>query len=52
MRLTLLSLALAIAAAVFLLVYPTYSGFSDNRPTRATLLEVNGQRVPLRVLLR
>jgi hypothetical protein len=34
MRLTLLSLALAIAAAVFLFFYPTFSGFSDNRPTQ------------------
>jgi hypothetical protein len=43
MRLTLLSLGLAIAAAVFLLMYPVYSGLNNNRPSHATLLEVNGQ---------
>lgn len=42
---------MAIAAAVFLLVYPTYSGFSDNRPTRATLLEINGEWAIVPVLL-
>jgi hypothetical protein len=42
MRWTVASLALAIAAVVFLLNYPVYSGFSGGRPARATLLEVNG----------
>ena len=40
MRLTLLSLGLAIAAVVFLLVCPVYSGFDGTRPTRATRLAV------------
>jgi len=43
MRLTLVSLFLAVAAAALLLIYPTYSEFSDHRTIRATLLEVNGQ---------
>jgi hypothetical protein len=51
MRLTILSLGLAIAGAVFLLLYPTYSGFDGVRATRATLLEVNGQWVIVPVLL-
>ena len=42
-RLTSVSLGLALAAAIFLLVWPAYSGFNGSRPTRATLLEVNGQ---------
>ena len=36
------SFGLAVAAAVFLLVWPVYSGFNDGHPTRATLLQVNG----------
>jgi hypothetical protein len=40
-----------MAAAGFLLIYPTYSGFSDNRPARATLLEVNGQWAMVPILL-
>jgi hypothetical protein len=51
MRLTLLSLALAIAAAVFLLAYPAYSGLGGVRGTRATLLEVNGEWALVPVLL-
>jgi hypothetical protein len=51
MRLTLLSLALAIAAALFLLVYPVYSGLNNSHPTRATLLEVNGQSAIIPVAL-
>jgi hypothetical protein len=43
MRPTIVSLALAIAAAAFLLIYPAHSAFSVSRPTRATLLEVGGQ---------
>jgi hypothetical protein len=42
MRLTLLPLGLAIPPAMFLLVYPVYSGFAGTRPTRPTLLEVSG----------
>jgi hypothetical protein len=41
--LTTVSLGLALGAAVYLLVWPVYSGFEGNRPTRATLLEINGQ---------
>jgi hypothetical protein len=37
------SLGLTIAAAVCLLVCPVYVGLSDGRPTRATLLQVNGE---------
>jgi hypothetical protein len=51
MRLTLVSFVLAIAAAVFLLGYPAYSGFNNGRPTTATLLEVNGQWAIVPVLL-
>jgi hypothetical protein len=43
LRLTLISLALAIAAAMLLLAYPAYSGLGGVRGTRATLVEVNGQ---------
>jgi hypothetical protein len=31
-----------MAAAVFVLVWPVYSGFSGDRPTHATLLQING----------
>jgi hypothetical protein len=41
-RLTAISLGLAAAAAVFLLVWPVYSGFDGRRTTHATLLQVNG----------
>ncbi len=41
-RLTAISFGLAVAAVVFLLVVPVYSGSSDGHPTRATLLQVNG----------
>lgn len=41
-RLTMISFALAAGAAIFLLVVPVYSGFDNNRPTHATLLDVNG----------
>ncbi len=40
--LTAVSLALALAAAVFNLVYPVYSGFHGDQPARATLIDVNG----------
>lgn len=42
MRLTAASLGLALAAAIFLLVWPVYSGFDGVRTTHATLLQVNG----------
>jgi uncharacterized membrane protein len=32
---------MAMAAAVFLLVWPVYTGFEDERPTHATLVRVN-----------
>src|SRR5450755_3964634 len=41
-RLTGVSFGLALAAAIFLLVWPIYSGFNGNRPSHATLLQVNG----------
>ena len=41
-RLTAVSFALATAAAIYLLVWPVYSGSVGGRPTRATALEVNG----------
>ena len=42
MRLTAASFGLALAAAIFLLVWPVYSGFDGVRTTQATLLQVNG----------
>ncbi|MGA3040262.1 MAG: hypothetical protein ABSF54_05650 [Bryobacteraceae bacterium] len=41
-RLTGVSFGLALAAAIFLLVWPSYSGFNGDQPTHATLLQVNG----------
>jgi hypothetical protein len=41
-RLTAISFVLAMAAAIFLLVWPVYSGFDGRRPTHATLVQVNG----------
>ena len=41
-RLTAISFGLAVAAAVFLLVWPVYSGFNGERATHATLLQING----------
>ena len=49
--LTAVSLGLAVAAAVFLLAVPVYSGFRDNQIVRATLLEQNGTWVIIPVLL-
>ena len=49
-RLTGVSFALALAAAIFLLVWPVYSGFNGSRPTHATLLEVNGPSVFIPVM--
>jgi hypothetical protein len=34
---------LAVAAAIFLLVWPVYSGFDGSHTRHATLLEVNGE---------
>jgi hypothetical protein len=41
-RLTGVAFGLALVAAIFLAVWPTYSGFNGSQPTRATLLQVNG----------
>jgi hypothetical protein len=41
---------LASAAAVFLLVWPVYSGFDGERPTHSTLLHVNGPWVIVPVI--
>jgi hypothetical protein len=49
-RLTGASFALAIAAAIFLLVWPIYSGSNGSQPTHATLLQVNGPDVLIPVM--
>jgi hypothetical protein len=49
-RLTAISFGLTVVAAVFLLVWPVYFGFSGDRPTHATLLEVNGSWVIIPVM--
>jgi hypothetical protein len=49
-RLTAVAFALSIAAAIFLLVWPIYSGFHDGRPTRATPVEINGAWVIVPVM--
>src|SRR5260370_42097594 len=49
-RLTAVAFALSIAAAIFLLVWPVYSGFHDARPTRATLVDINGEWVIVPVM--
>lgn len=49
-RLVSVSLVLAIIAAVFLLFWPTYSGFNNNQPNHATLIEVNGTSAVVPVL--
>jgi hypothetical protein len=50
-RLTAISFALALAAAIFLLMGPpAYSGFHDGRPTHATLIEINGEWVIVPVM--
>lgn len=41
-RLTAASFGLALAAAIFLLVWPVYSTFDGARTTHATLLQING----------
>ena len=50
-RLTAVSFALAMVAAIYLLVGPLYSVFGQGRATRATLLEVNGSWVVIPVML-
>jgi hypothetical protein len=50
-RLTAISFGLAAVAAVFLILWPVYSGFDGRRTTHATLLEVNGAWVIVPVLL-
>jgi len=49
-RLALASFGLASAAAAFLLVWPVYSGSNGGVTNHATLLQINGWRVILRVL--
>jgi hypothetical protein len=49
-RLTAISFGLAAVAAVFLMVWPVYSGFDGRRTTHSTLLEVNGARVVIPVM--
>jgi hypothetical protein len=49
-RLSALSFGLAVAAAIFLLVWPVYSGLNNQQPFRATLLEVNGAWAVLPVM--
>ena len=41
---------MAIAAAIYLLVWPVYAGSDGGRPTHATLLQVNGPRVIILVM--
>jgi hypothetical protein len=48
--LTVVSLGLAVAAAIFLLIVPAYSGFNGTRATHATLMDVNGQWVIIPVM--
>ena len=42
-RFAAISLGLAMVAAVFLIVWPIYTGYDAGRPTVATLLAVNGR---------
>ena len=49
-RLTAVSFGLAMAAAIYLLVGPVYSGSNGGRPTQATLLQVNGPWVIIPVM--
>jgi len=49
-RLTAISFSLAMAVAIFLLVWPVYSGFDGERPTHSTLLHVNGAWVIVPVM--
>ena len=49
-RLTVISFGLAVVAAIFLLAWPVYSGFNGERPTHATLIQINGAWVVFPVL--
>ena len=49
-QLTAVAFGLAVAAAIFLLVWPVYTGFEDERPTHATLQQVNGRWVIVPVM--
>jgi hypothetical protein len=49
-RLVSLSLGLAVAGAIYLLVWPVYSGFHDNQPAHATLVAINGPSVLIPVI--
>jgi hypothetical protein len=49
-RLTAASFGLAMAAAIYLLVAPVYSGSDGGRPTHKTLLQVNGPRAVIPVM--
>ena len=49
-RLTGVSFALTLSAAIFLLVWPVYSGFNGSRPTHSTLLQVNGPYILIPVM--
>jgi len=49
-QLTAVAFGLAVAAAIFLLVWPVYTGFEDERPTHATLRQVNGRWVIVPVM--
>jgi hypothetical protein len=50
-RLAAVSFGLATVAATFLLGGPVYSGFDGERATHKTLLEVNGRRVFVPVMI-
>jgi hypothetical protein len=49
-RLTAASFGLAVAAALFLLVWPVYSGSVGGQPARATLIQINGPSVLIPVM--
>jgi hypothetical protein len=49
-RLAALSLGLALAASIYLLVWPVYSGFHDHQPANMTLVAVNGPSVLIPVM--
>jgi hypothetical protein len=44
-RLTGVSFGLALAAAIFLLVWPAYTGFNGKQTSNATSLQVNGPSI-------
>jgi hypothetical protein len=41
-RLTAIAFGLAVAAAIFLLIWHVYAGFDGELPTHATLIQMNG----------